>query len=152
MTTTGAYVRNPQPTAQASDDTLLAELTNTSYVAGTPEVGLFFVAPESGRVRLTLGGGFRDNGASARDRVFFAPQLFRESSDGTEVLGPSVTFRGYLSVAADTEFQHGSRVSMLENLIPGQLYYLRGMYLTNGGTDPDTADIAARDVIVIPVP
>lgn len=151
MTTTGAYVRNPAPTVQASDDTILAGLTNSSYEAGTPEVGVFFVAPPSGRVRLTLGGGFRDNGATDRDRIFLAPQLFRESSDGTEVLSPSVTFRGYLSVAADLEFQYGSRVSMLEDLIPGQRYYLRTMHLTSG-IDPDSADIAARDIIVIPVP
>lgn len=152
MTTSGAYVRNPEPTAQAIDDTTIANITNTSYVAGTPEIGVYFIGPPSGRVRLTLGGGFRDNGASALDRVFFAPQLFREDSSGTEVLAPSVTFRGYLSVAADTEFQYGSRVSMLENLVPGQRYYLRGMFLTSAGTDPDTADIASRDIIVIPVP
>lgn len=149
--TTGDYVRNPKPTAQATDDTTLANLTNTSYASGTPELGVFFVAPPSGRVRLTLGGGFRDNGALP-DRIFLAPQLFRESSSGTEILAPSVTFRGYLSVAADTEFQYGSRVSMIESLIPGQLYYVRAMFLTNPGTDPDTADIAGRDIIVIPVP
>ena len=152
MTTTGDYVRNPQPTAQAADDTILANLTNTAYAPGTPEVGVFFVAPPSGRVRLTVGGGFRDNGGAPLDRIFLAPQLFRESSAGTEILTPSVTFRGYLSCIANTEFQYGSRVSLLENLIPGQLYYLRAMYLTNPGTDPDTADIAARDIIVIPVP
>lgn len=152
MTTSGAYVRNPQPTAAVADDTFIGNLTNTSYAAGTPEVGVYFIAPPSGRVRLTLGGGFRDNGASALDRIFLAPQLFREDSDGTEVLAPSVTFRGYLSVAADFEMQYGSRVSMLEGLIPGQRYYLRAMFLTSGGTDPDTADIGARDIIVIPLP
>jgi hypothetical protein len=152
MTTSGAYVRNPKPTTQATDDTILANITNTAYAEGNPEVGVYFTAPPSGRCRLTIGGGFRDNGASAVDRVFLAPQLFREDSDGTEVLAPSVTFRGYLSVAADTEFQYGSRVSMLENLTPGQRYYLRAMFLTSGGTDPDTADITARDIIVIPVP
>jgi hypothetical protein len=150
MTTTGAYVRNPQPTASAADDTIIANITNTSYAPGTPEVGVYFVAPPSGRVRLTMGGGFRDN--SSGDRIFYAPQLFREDSSGTEVLVPSVTFRGYLSVATDNEFQYGSRVSMLEDLIPGQRYYLRSMFLANPGTDPDTADIAARDIIVIPVP
>lgn len=152
MTTTGAYVRNPQPAVSAADDTILTEISNTSYAPGTPEVGVFFVGPPSGRVRLTIGGGFRDNGGAPLDRIFLAPQLFRDSRDGTEVLAPSVTFRGYLSLAADTAFQYGSRISMLENLIPGQLYYLRTMHLVNPGTDPDNADIAARDIIVIPVP
>ncbi|MGI5293277.1 hypothetical protein ACQEVF_59570 [Nonomuraea polychroma] len=150
MTTSGAYVRNPQPAAYVADDAFIGNINHSSYAPGTPEVGVFFIAPPSGRVRLTLGGGFRDN--SAADRIFLAPQLFREDSDGTEVLAPSVTFRGYLSVAADTEMQYGSRVSMLENLIPGQRYYLRAMHLASPGTDPDTADINSRDIIVIPVP
>lgn len=150
--TSGDLVRTLPPTAFVHDDTVLANLTNTSYEVGSPEVGVFFVAPPSGRVRLTIGGGFRDNGASAVDRVFLSPQLFRDSSAGSEVLAPSVTLRGYLSVAADTEFQYGCRVSLIEGMTPGQLYYLRTMHLTSGGTDPDTADIAARDIIVIPLP
>ncbi|MGP3917694.1 hypothetical protein [Nonomuraea sp. 10N515B] len=148
----GDLVRTLPPTAFVHDDTTQANLTNTSYATGSPEVGVFFVAPPSGRVRLTIGGGFRDNGGSAVDRVFLAPNLFRDNSGGTEVLAPSVTLRGYLSVAADTEFQYGSRVSLIENMTPGQLYYIRTMHLTSGGTDPDTADIAARDLIVIPLP
>ncbi|MGW6502978.1 hypothetical protein [Nonomuraea angiospora] len=145
-------VRTLAPTAFFHDDTVLANLTNTSYAAGTPEIGVFFVAPPSGKVRLTIGGGFRDNGATVRDRIFLSPQLFRDSSSGTEVLAPSVTLRGYLSVADDTEFQYGSRISLIENLTPGQLYYIRCMHLTSGGTTHDSADIAARDLIVIPLP
>lgn len=147
----GDLVRTLSPTAFVHDDTILANLTNSSYEAGTPEVGVFFVAPPSGRVRLTIGGGFRDNGGSSVDRVFLAPQLFKDNSDGSEILAPSVTIRGYLSAREDTEFQYGSRVSFIEDLTPGQLYYLRTMHLSNG-SDPDTADIAARDIIVIPLP
>lgn len=150
--TAGDLVRSAQPTASYDDDTLIANITNTSYAAGSPEVGVYFVGPPSGRVRLTMGGGFRDNGASAVDRVFLAPQLFEDSSAGTEILAPSVTLRGYLAAKEDTEFQYGSRISLIEDLTPGQLYYLRAMYLTSDGTDPDSADIAARDVIVIPMP
>jgi hypothetical protein len=148
----GDLVRAAAPTSYVHDDTILANLTNTSYEAGTPEVGVYFVAPPSGRVRLTIGGGFRDNGGSNVDRVFLAPQLFQDSSAGTEVLAPSVTIRGYLAAREDTEFQYGSRISFIEDLAPGQLYYLRTMHLTSGGTDPDTADLAARDIIVIPLP
>ncbi|WP_431897938.1 hypothetical protein [Nonomuraea sp. bgisy101] len=148
----GDLVRTLAPSSFIGDDTLIANITSTSYITGTPEVGVYFVGPPSGRVRLTIGGGFRDNGASAVDRVFLAPNLFRDSSSGVEVLASSVTLRGYISLANDTEFQYGCRVSLIENLLPGQLYYLRAMYQTSGGTDPDTADIAARDIIVIPMP
>ncbi|MGW3346805.1 hypothetical protein ACWDA3_26130 [Nonomuraea rubra] len=151
MTAAGDYVRAASPTAFVHDDTTVANIASTSYIPGTPEVGVYFIGPPSGTVRLTIGGGFRDNGGSA-DRVFLSPELFLENSDGTQVLAPSVTFRGYLSVAQDTEFQYGSRVSMIEGLIPGQLYYLRTDHLATPGTDPDSADIAARDIIVIPMP
>ncbi|WP_326820798.1 hypothetical protein [Streptosporangium sp. NBC_01756] len=114
-------------------------------------MGVYFVAPASGRVRLTIGGGFRDNGASALDRVFLAPQLFLDNSAGTEILSLSVTVRGYGSAAEDTEFQYGSRVSLLDGLAPGNLCYIRTQHLTSAGTDPDTADIASRDIIVIPM-
>lgn len=148
----GDYVRTLPPTSFAHDDTLLANITNTAYAPGTPEVGVYFIAPPSGKVRLTIGGGFRDNGAADRDRIFLSPQLFRDNSSGTEVLAPSVTLRGYLSVSEDTEFQYGCRVSLIENLTPGQRYYLRTMFLTSSGAGDETADIAARDIIVIPLP
>ncbi len=148
----GDLVRSLQPTAFFHDDTVIANLTDTNYAAGTPEIGVFFVGPPSGTVRLTIGGGFRDNGASATDRVFLSPQLFLDGSSGSEVLAPSVTLRGYGSVDADTDFQYGSRVSLITGLTPGAMYYVRTMHATSAGTDPDTADIAARDIIVIPMP
>jgi hypothetical protein len=153
MSAAGDYVRNSLPTGSHAEDTTQANITNTGYAGGQgdPECGVFFVAPPSGVVRLSLGGGFRDNGGSI-DRIFLAPQVFLEDSGGEEVLAPSVTFRGYLSVAQDTEFQYGTRVSLLEDLTPGRRYYIRTMFLATPGTDPDTADIAARDLIVIPMP
>lgn len=150
--TPGAYVRNPPASAYTSEDTILTQISNTSYSEGIPEVGVYFVAPASGRVRLTIGTGSRDNGAAPRDRVFVAPQLFRDSSEGTEIIAPSVTQRGYAAPADNTEFQYGSRASLIEGLVPGQLYYLRAMHLATPGTDPDSADLAIRDIAVIPLP
>lgn len=152
MPSTGDLVRPPGSTAFFHDDTLLANLTDAAYVTGSPEVGVFFIAPASGRVRLTLGGGLRDNGASALDRVFLSPQLFVETSAGTEVLAPSVSLRGIAGPIENSEFWYGCRVSLIEGLEPGRQYYIRVMYLTASGADPDTADIASRDIIVIPVP
>jgi hypothetical protein len=148
----GDLVRPLQPTAFFHDDTVIANLTDTSYTAGTPEIGVYFIGPPSGVVRLTVGGGFRDNGGSNPDRVFLSPQLIQDGPDGSEVLAPSVTLRGYGSVDADTDFQYGCRVSLITGLTPGGLYYVRTMHATSAGTDPDTADIAARDIIVIPMP
>lgn len=151
MPTSGSVVRGQDApaTAWAQDDLSQLNLTNTIYIPGTPEVGVTFTAPSSGRVSITVGGGARDNGGNG-DRVFVAPQVFRgPTSDGTEVLVPSVVVRGYGSVPA-TEYAHGSRTSLLQNLIPGETYYARVMFATALGSG--TADISCREISVIPVP
>ncbi|MET8864682.1 hypothetical protein ABZW11_17230 [Nonomuraea sp. NPDC004580] len=149
MSAAGDLVRTLPPASFVHDDTSIFNLTNSSYEAGTPEVGVYFVAPPSGTVRLTLGGGFRDN--TATDRIFLAPELFEENSDGERILAPSVTARGYLSMKEDTQPQYGCRVSLITGLTAGQLYYLRTMHLASPGSGAQ-ADIAARDLIVIPMP
>lgn len=153
MTTAGDLVRPLPETAFFHDDTLIANITNTSYEPGTPEVGVYFVAPPSGTVRITVGAGLRDNGGSNRDRVFVSPAVYRVTPTGLQtVLSPSVTLRGVGGSEAVTVFQYGCRVSLLTELVPGALYYGRTMHSTSDGTDPDTADIAARDLIIIPMP
>lgn len=143
-----------QPSVYNSDDTLIANIaaTGISYVTGSPEVGVFFIAPTSGRVRVTTGGGMRDNGTAPNiERVFIVPQIFLENSDGDEILAPS-SEKGIASAAENTEFQYQSRVIIQEGLTPGRRYYARTMYAIGVGTDPDTADIASRDITVIPMP
>lgn len=141
------------PVAWYHDDTTISNITNTSYDPGTPEVGVYFIAPPSGTVRITVGAGLRDNGASNRDRVFVSPAVYRVVPTGLEEeLAPSVTLRGYGGSEQVTQFQYGCRVSLVEDLEPGALYYARLMHFTSDGTDPDTADIAARDLIIIPMP
>lgn len=141
--------RDLPPSATASDDTLQLNLSNTSYSAGTPEVGIVFTAPTSGRVRVTVGGGARDNSGTNNDRVFISPQIFLASSTGDEIVAPSVVARGYSSAGASTEFAHGSRTSLVTGLTPGETYYARAMYATSAGAG--TADIAAREITVSPV-
>lgn len=148
----GQLVRPIGVTAFYHEDTILANLTSSSYEAGSPEVGVYFVGPASGAVRVTVGGGARENGGATTDRIFLTVQIFEESSAGTEFLAPSVTLNGFAGSDANTEFQYGCRVSLVDGLEPGRLYYARTMHLTSSGTDPDTADIASRDLIVIPVP
>ncbi|MDF5758626.1 hypothetical protein [Spongiactinospora sp. TRM90649] len=148
----GDVVRSLPQTAFYQDDTLIAQITSDAYITGAPEVGVFFIAPPSGMVRLTIGGGVRDNTGAAPDRIFLSPQLFLGDSAGEEVLAPSVTIRGYGSVAENVEFQYGCRVSLISSLTPGALYYIRVMYLATPATGSDQADIAARDLIVIPMP
>lgn len=137
------------PSQTQTDDTALANLSNTAYATGTPEVGTYFVAPTSGRIRLTIGGGFRDNNGT--DRVFLSPQIFLDNSSGTEFLAPTVD-RGYGSDESSTEYQYASRVTLVEGLTPGKVYYARVMHAVSGSVPLDSADIAARDITTIAVP
>lgn len=150
----GTIVRGADlpPTVADSDETSIVQISATTYTVGAPEVGVVFVAPTSGRVRLTVGGGERDS--AGVDRVFLSPQVFRGTdATGVEVLAPSVTNRGLGSCAATKEFQYGSRTSLLEGLTPGVTYYARVMYtISPGGATPaGQADVGARDIVVIPV-
>lgn len=141
----------PQPvTVQAFDNTTNANLTNTTYAAGTPEVGTTFVAPQSGAVIVTVGAGVRNNAANA-DRVFIAPQIFLgTSSAGTQFLAPAVAQYGCGSGGGYTtdDYQYVCRTALVTGLTAGSTYYVRVMHETPSGSG--TADIAAREVTVAP--
>lgn len=137
------------PTVAATDNTSLANLSSTTYAAGTPEVGVTFVAPTTGRVVTTIGAGVRNNSATS-DRVFVTVQVFRGSnSSGTEVLAPSVTYYGVASAAGATtaDYQYLSRSQLLDGLTPGTTYYARVMHTVTGGS---TCDLNTRTVLVQP--
>lgn len=131
------------------DTTTIANITNTTYATGTPEVAVSFIAPTTGRVIVTVGGNLRNNAANA-DRVGLAPQILLNDSGGTEVLTPTV-FRGVCTagIAVAGDYQGLSRSSLVENLTPGQQYYARVQYI-KFGTASTTPDIAGRDISVRP--
>ena len=137
------------PTVYSLDTTTISNISNTSYAAGSPEVGVTFVAPTTGRVLVTVGGGLRNNAANS-DRVGLAPQIFETDSSGTEILAPTV-FRGVASegIATAGDFAYRGRTTMVEDLTPGQQYYARVMYIKFGSAG-STPDISARDILVAP--
>lgn len=136
------------PSAWAQDDTVQLNQVNTTYSAGTPEVGTTFVAPTSGRVRITVGGGIRDN--TGTDRIFMSPQVFKgPNSSGTEILVPSTALHGYSNTGNSTEYGYASRVCMLDSLTPGETYYARVMHLCNTGAG--TADMSTREILIVPL-
>lgn len=133
------------------DDTVISDITSTTYILGSPVVSCTFTAPTSGRVRVVVGGGFRDNGASL-DRVFLSPQIVKQGSSEITALAASVTQYGYGSSDTNALPQYGSRAGIYSGLTPGYTYVARAYYLIDPGTDPDTADISSRDITIIPVP
>lgn len=139
------------PPKWAQDSTTITNPSNSSYATGTPEVSVTFVAPTSGRVLLIVGGG-AGNSAGA-DRIFLSPEVRETNSSGDVVLTASVTNRGWASDNCSSGYVYGSRESVLEGLTPGQVYYAVVKYVvatSDGGAS--TADIACRDIGVVPLP
>lgn len=138
------------PAVWAQDTTTITNPSNNSYTAGSPQVGVTFTAPTSGRVLLIVGGGV---GQNAGNRIFLSPEVRVGSASGAVVLTPSVTNRGFSSDNVAVGFHYGSRESVLEGLTPGVVYYARVMYAvaTSDGAG-NNADISCREIGVVPLP
>lgn len=136
------------PTVYAQDTTAITDISSTTYITGTPEVGVTFIAPTTGRVKISIAGSLRNNAANS-DRVALAPQVFVTNSSGTEILTPTV-FRGVCTDGTpSSDFCTYGHTTLLEGLTAGQQYYARVMHAKfgSGGT---TCDIAMRDILVAP--
>lgn len=147
----GSKVRaaDTPPTVYAQDTTAINDISSTSYTSGSPEVGVTFIAPTTGRVKISIGGSLRNNAANS-DRVALAPQVFVTNTSGVEFLAPTV-FRGIATDGIPTagDYCTYGHTTLLEGLTPGQQYYARVMHIKFGSAGT-TGDIAMRDVLVEP--
>lgn len=149
--TVGSRVLDDQwpPTVWAADNTDINNVTNTSFTVGSPEVSVTFIAPLSGRVLVINGGGCRNN--TGADQMFIDSEIRVTNSSGTQIRGPSVTGEGTISCADEsTAHEYKSRAYVRSGLTPGQQYFARILYRTTSGGG--TADVAARSIIVQPIP
>lgn len=122
-------------------------VTSTSYVDGTPQIATTFVAPTSGRVLVTVGGGL--SGASTR-RLHLAPVIKETNDSGATVLGANVVSRGVGCQENATGFVYMSRTTLLEGLRPGQIYFAKTQHKVVGAAGSPVFDI--RDIYITPVP
>lgn len=137
------------PTVQDMDDTIIANITTTAFINGSPEVSVTFTAPTSGRVLIINGGGLRNN--SGADQVFIDNEVRETNGSGSVIKAPSVTGEGTVSCADESlGFEYKSRAYVQEGLTPGSVYFARVQYRVAAGTS--TADITARTIIVQPIP
>lgn len=146
----GSKVRaaDTPPAVYAQDISTIADITSTTYISGTPEVGVTFIAPTTGRVKLTVGGSLRNNAANS-DRVTLTPQVFVTNTSGVEFLAPTV-FRGICTDGTqNADYCTYGRTTLLEGLTPGQQYYARVMH-AKFGSGGATCDVAMRDILVDP--
>lgn len=126
-------------------------LTNTSYSNGTPEVGVRFMAPSSGRVAVVLGAGVRNNSAANEDRIFVAFRILEgDPADGEEYQAAEVKLGRSNTAAGADDAQYGGHATMVQGLTPGEWYYGQIRYRTTLGSG--TADVFSRHIFIFPLP
>lgn len=138
------------PSQYDQDWSMISNIADTTYVAGTPEVAVTITAPSSGKLFVCIGGGIRNNAATA-ESAYINYQIFEDSADGALYAAADDDF-AYRScgIAASQEFQHHGNMALVSGLEPGRSYYFQVVYKTALGAA--TADIASRNILVTPVP
>ncbi|WP_143082139.1 hypothetical protein [Nonomuraea wenchangensis] len=134
------------PSVYAFDDTRISDIDSTSYITGSPVVFVYFTAPTSGKVLLTIGGGLQDS--STANRVHLAPVVREDGPGGSAVVSANVVTRGIGCPEQTTSFMYLSRTSLITGLTPGRTYYAHTAHKVSGGS---SGDIASRDLTVVPV-
>lgn len=142
------------PTATSMSDTVITNITATTYTTGAPEVGARFQAPTSGRVAITVSAGVRvDSATTPADRLFIAPQVLHgDPNDGNVILAEEVK-NGVSTPGtpdATDDYAFGGKMTLLGGLVPGDFYYARVRYRTTLGNG--TADLNYRSISVVPIP
>lgn len=127
------------------DGTDQLNVSSTAYISGSPIVSVFFVAPTSGRVLLTVGAAMRDD--TGTNRVHISPVVREDDAAGAAVVSADVTRRGVGSTGSAAGHEYRSRTTLVEGLEPGRTYYAHTAHKVSGGA---TADIGHRDIMVVP--
>ena len=138
------------PSQYDQDWTPISNITTTTYIAGDPEVAVSVTAPTSGRLLVCMGCGIRNDAATA-EAVYVTYQIFEDSPDGA-LFAAADPDRGVLScgIASAQQFQYHGNMDLVTGLTPGRSYYFQTVYRSTLGNG--TADIASRNILVIPVP
>lgn len=144
------YGKDFPPSQSDQDWTVQLNITTTSYVTGTPEVGVNFTAPTSGKALVCIGAGIRNNAATT-ERAIVTYRVFEDSSAGSVFTSESA-YRGITScgIQVAQEYTYHGNFSLETGLTPGRNYYFQVLHRSLNGAG--TADIASRDICVIPVP
>jgi hypothetical protein len=140
------------PRAQSvKDQTTLANLTNTTYATGTPEVAVRFMAPSSGRVLVVVSAGTRNNTTANEDRIFIGWHIYTGDPADADIYQTEEVKLGLSNPSAGADdYSYGGHGTMVQGLTPGEYYYCRVRYRTTLGSG--TADIAYRAILVTPIP
>lgn len=136
---------------QVTDQTTLANISDTSYVTGTPEVAVRVMAPSSGRVMVAVSAGIRNNTSANQDRLFVSFRAFEGDPADNNLFQTEEVKLGVSNTGAGADdFSYGGHGSMVQGLTPGTYYYFQVRHRTTLGSG--TADISNRSILVIPIP
>ncbi len=144
------YGRDLTPSAYDQEWTTIANVTSTSYIAGSPEVGVAFTAPTSGKALVCIGAGIRNNAATS-ERLTVTVRVFEDSSSGVEFLAPTEE-NGIKSAGTPTssDFRYVGNMSLITGMTPGRQYYFQVVHRALVGAG--TADLSSRDILVVAQP
>lgn len=134
---------------EASDSTLISNITSTTFIPGSPECGVGFTSAKSGRAAVCVSAGMTEQVAG---RLLVSFEVYRGTSASGTLVRSARTGNG-IATHADTtgtarEMVRGN-MTMVEELTPGVAHYARIVYAVDSGT---TNDLRQRRITVIPLP
>lgn len=138
-----------QPTVGATDTTSLTNISTTLSV-GTPEVGVVFTAPTSGKALVTIGASFADDTGANNVGILDSKVFLGTNGSGTQILGVGSLVRRLVLQPGDVanQSQEASRTYLVTGLTSGSNYYVQLLHAAWAGA---TLDIFARQLIVQPL-
>ncbi|UBU11595.1 hypothetical protein [Nonomuraea gerenzanensis] len=140
-----------RPVSQyATDDTLQSNInTSGGYVEPTNQCRVTFTAPTSGRVKIVVGGGFRDE--TNNNQGFLGVEIRETNVSGAVVAAASAYVRGIISMPEASDYYYHSRITIMQGLRPGQVYFARIMMKTETAGSA-SVDLRQKNLAIIPVP
>ncbi len=138
------------PAQYDEEDTLQSNYNSpSSYTEPSNQCRVTFIAPTSGRVKVVLGGGFRDD---TNNNQGFLGVEFRETNVSGAVVEPASAYmRGIVSMGEASDYYYHSRITILGGLVPGQQYFARVMVKAETATSA-SVDLRLKNLAIIPVP
>lgn len=144
-----------EPLIHASN-TAIEGFTNTSYVSGSPQVGLVFTAGDSGRALIAVSGRAATSVVGSAVFMSFEVREGDVLGSGNQVVGPHAdrsVATGEVVVTNATSNIGASFLWVVAGLTSGDDYNVRHMYALSpdGSGQPDPAgSIYSRSIIVLP--
>ncbi len=139
------------PNSGYTSETTLQQNINspTAYIEPTNQCRVTFTAPTSGRVKVVVGGGFRDE--TNNNQGFLGVEIRETNVSGSTVAVASAYAQGIISMPEASDYYYHSRITLLDGLTPGQVYFARLMVKAETTTGA-SVDLRLKNLAIIPVP